>query len=307
MTRVLVSGGSGFIGLPTLGALAASGHEVHALTSRRDPPALDGVAWVACDLSEPRAVAAAVAAVAPESLLHLAWYVEHGRFWSAPENADWVERSLALLRAFAAYGGRRVVMLGSCAEYDWSSGAERFDEQTTPLRPATLYGAAKDGLRRIGDAYAQQLGLEFAWGRLFFLYGPREPPGRLVPAVIRALLAGEPAEVSSGRQIRDLLYVDDVAGALAALLASDVCGAVNIASGEPIALREVVAEIGRLVGHEDQIRTGALADRPEEPERIVASVSRLADEVGFERAFTLRAGLERAVSWWREAQPAPRA
>jgi nucleoside-diphosphate-sugar epimerase len=307
VTRVLVTGGSGFIGRPTLAALVAAGHEVHALTSRRDPPAVDGVAWVACDLGEPEAVEAAVAAIAPGSLLHLAWYVEHGLFWTAPENVQWVERSLALLRAFAAHGGRRVVMLGSCAEYDWASGDERFDERSTPLRPSTLYGAAKDGLRRVGQAYAEQLGIEFAWGRMFFLYGPREPPGRLVPAVIRALLAGEDAAVSSGRQIRDLLYVDDVAQALAALLASDVCGAVNIASGEAIALRDVVAEIGRLVGREDLIRFGALADRADEPERIVASAARLSQEVGFETAWTLRAGLESAVSWWRKAQPAPRA
>ena len=58
--------------------------------------------------------------IRPEVLIHLAWYAEHGKYWTSPENVRWVEASLALLRGFAAAGGRRVVMAGTCAEYEWS-------------------------------------------------------------------------------------------------------------------------------------------------------------------------------------------
>src|SRR5205085_8625551 len=125
--------------------------------------------------------------------------------WTAPENVRWVEASLALLRAFAEAGGRRAVLAGTCAEYDWGAGDEVLNERNTPLRPDTLYGAAKHGLHVVGAAQAAQVGFELAWGRVFFLYGPGEAPGRLVPAVARALLAGEPAKTTAGTQVRDFL------------------------------------------------------------------------------------------------------
>lgn len=303
MGAVLVTGGSGFIGLPLLAELMRRGQEVHALSSRATPPALEGVRWHRADLGDEASVRALLAELRPERLVHLAWYVEHGRFWSAPENVLWVERSLALLRAFAAAGGRRAVLLGTCAEYSWEDADEPLSELTSPLAPATLYGVAKDTLRRLASAYAQQEGFELAWGRLFFLYGPREAPARLVASVIRALLAGEPAETASGTQRRDFLHVDDVAGALAALLERPVVGPVNIASGNAVVLADVVDLIGRELGRPELVRRGALPDRPGEPPLLAADVTRLREEVAFCPLVSLEDGIAAAVAWWRERAP----
>ena len=175
-----------------------------------------------------------MADVEPEVLLHLAWYVEPGRFWTAPENVRWVEASLALLRAFAGAGGRRAVVAGTSAEYDWHAVGARCNEQRTPLRPATLYGAAKHALHTVAAPYAEQAGFELAWGRIFFVYGPGEPEGRLVPSVGRALLAGRRVPTTRGDQVRDFMHVEDVAAAFAALADADATGAVNVASGDPV-------------------------------------------------------------------------
>ena len=106
---VLVTGGSGFVGRALLTAFAEADVEVHA-TYRQDQPTtpLANTFWHRVNLLEPGPVEALMRELAPERLVHLAWYVEHGRFWSAPENLDWVAASLHLLRAFAASGGRRV-------------------------------------------------------------------------------------------------------------------------------------------------------------------------------------------------------
>ncbi len=262
---------------------------------------MTGVHWLDGDLLDPAVITRALADARPEQLVHLAWYVAHGRFWSAPENIEWVQASLGLLRAFADAGGRRALLVGSCAEYAWGS-QEDLEELRSPLDPQTLYGASKDALRRIAGSYAAEVGFELAWARLFFLYGPREDPQRLVPAVIRSLLAGERVATSAGAQVRDFMHVQDVAGALAALLGSDVQGPVNIASGAGVSVGEVLDVIGDLTGRADLIDRGARPAPASEPARIVGSAGRLTREVGFQASTSLPEGLEATIRWWRERQ-----
>jgi nucleoside-diphosphate-sugar epimerase len=287
VSRILVTGASGFIGRRVVDRLVEAGHEVHAVC-REAGGGAGLVSWHAADLLASPEV---VADVQPETLVHLAWCTEHGKFWTAPENVCWVEASLALLRKFVAVGGRRAVMAGSCAEYDWTGTDGVLRERETPLRPATLYGAAKNGLQEIADAYARQEGLELAWGRVFFLYGPDEGRDRLFASVMRALLRGEPARTTDGTQIRDFLHVDDVGAAFAALAGSDVTGPVNIASGEGVALRDVVELIGQACGRPDLVQLGALPQRPGDPHMLVADVDRLSREVGFSPRVSLADGV----------------
>jgi nucleoside-diphosphate-sugar epimerase len=278
VSRVLLTGARGFIGSHARSALADRGHELHANTA---------------DLLEPGAAEEVVRGARPTHLLHLAWYAVPGKFWAAPENRAWVEATLRLLRAFYAAGGRRAVGAGTCAEYDWS-GNGLLSEATTPLRPATLYGRAKAET----FAAAADLG-ELAWGRIFFLYGPGEHPDRLVSSVARRLLAGEEAPTSEGAQVRDFLHVADVAGAFAALLDSDVTGAVNVGSGEPVTVRAVVDTVARAAGRPDLLRPGALPQRTGEPAELVADVWRLRDQVGFRPRHDLESGIKDTVDWWR--------
>jgi nucleoside-diphosphate-sugar epimerase len=220
-------------------------------------------------------------------------------------NLDWVGATLRLLRAFAEAGGRRAVLAGSCAEYAWGE-AGPLREDASPLRPATLYGACKHATRLAAEGYAAQEALSLAWGRIFFSFGPGEAPGRLIPAVAGALLHGEVAPVTTGEQVRDFLAVEELADAFAALLDSGVEGPVNLASGEGVSVRDVVAAVGRAAGREDLIRYGALPTRPGDPPEIVADVGRLRDEVGWAARESLEAGIERAVAALHGRDPASR-
>src|ERR1044072_871931 len=219
MKKVLVSGASGFIGRHCLPILVARGYEVHAVATKPQADLEAAVTWHFVDLLDGEMAANLIRDMNPTHLLHLAWYAVPGKYWRATENLDWVAASLNLVKAFAREGGKRVVIAGSCAEYDWSDGW--CSESTTLLAPATLYGACKHALRVMVDAYARQSNLSFAWGRLFYLYGPYEQPQRLVSSVIRSLLLDERAQCSSGEQKRDFLFVQDAASAFTALLDSD--------------------------------------------------------------------------------------
>jgi nucleoside-diphosphate-sugar epimerase len=293
---VLLSGASGFIGAHALDALLERGHEVHAVV-RHAGTKRDGVTWHELDLLASDSLTALAKDAQTSHLLHLAWYAVPGRFWTAPENERWIDASLSLLRAFGEAGGRRAVMAGTCAEYLW--GADSLSERDTPLEPATLYGACKRATYIAATAVAEELDVSLAWGRIFFLYGPGEDQARLVSGVARELLLGNEVSTTDGLQRRDFMHVRDVAAAFVALLESEVLGPVNIASGEAIQVREIVALVAEQAGGAERVRFGALARRTSEPEVIVADVERLANEVGFRPTIGLERGIVDTVAWWR--------
>lgn len=297
--RVLVTGASGFVGRHAVPALLARGFEVHgASRTRIDQP---GATQHRVDLLDAGAVARVVDLVCPSHLLHLAWTVTPGAFWTTPENLDWVAASLHLYRAFAAAGGRRAVGVGSCAEYDWEYST--LDEATTPCRPATLYGVAKHALHQLLAKAAGQDGISLAWARLFFLYGPHEARARLVPDVTLSLLQGRPALCGDGLALRDFMHVVDAADALAAVLASDHPGPVNIASGECVPVRDMILGLAGIVGRPDLVQLGARRSPPGDPSVLAADVGTLAG-LGFHPRHTRGTGLAETVAWWRARERA---
>ncbi len=305
MNRVLVTGGTGFIGQHVVPLLVDQANEVHAVHWHSPAPAAGGsVEWHHCDVLAPDAMGRLVEAVRPTHLLHLAWYAVPGRYWTSPENLRWLEASLRLVRVFADGGGKRVVLAGTCAEYDWDEGGV-CSEETTPLRPRTLYGVCKHALQSAVSAYARETGLSTAWGRVFFVYGPAEHVERLVPSVTRSLLSGQPARVTHGGQRRDFLHVQDVAAAFAHLIRSDVEGPVNVGSGTPTSLRDLLTLIGTLIGRTELLQFGEIPTPRDDPPLLVADVRRIRDHVGWRPQIPLEDGIIRTVEWWRRELQAP--
>src|SRR5918994_7925011 len=110
MTRVLITGATGFLGLPCVRRAVAAGFEVHAVarTDRGELPV--GVRFHAVDVLDGDRVGELMAAVQPTHLLHLAWIATPGVFWTSPDNPRWRDASQELLKAFGAFSGKRAVM-----------------------------------------------------------------------------------------------------------------------------------------------------------------------------------------------------
>jgi nucleoside-diphosphate-sugar epimerase len=299
--RVLVTGASGFVGLPLVAALAARGMKVEALGCRNVGPELPGVRWHRVDLYNAGDVRLLLRELRPAVLVHCAWYVEHGRFWSAPDNWVWLDVSFELAMRFFETGGQRFVGIGTCAEY---ASQDLNDNMPWPesrkVDPVTLYGQAKAELwRRLLALAERRPGAQASWARLFHLFGAGEPPERLVPSIIRSVLAGREACCGSGRLVRDFSSVWFVAGALAALVRSRVTGPVNIGCGQPRSIAALSRLVARLAGRPDLLRLGASPDRPDDVPVMVADTKRLRLEVGHSQRLVMEDDLRRLISLYR--------
>ncbi len=289
--RVLLTGAGGFVGREVIPLLLRSGAEVHTLgRSSIGHPNVEhhSVDLLAC------VDARLIQEIGATHLLHLAWETGPG-FWHAPENLDWVAASINLVCAFVRGGGKRAVIAGSCAEYDWT-GEGRLEETVSPVLPATLYGAAKASVYAVLAKAAPGLGLSLAWARIFFPYGPGERPERLLGTLLEAARDGGVAKVSDGLQRRDFIHVEDVAAALLAILTAPVEGVLNVASGEAVPVRRFVEIATRAAGSADRVAYGAIPTRPDDPPLIEGAIGRLLTETGYRPRFTLTTGVADAVA-----------
>ena len=302
--RVLVSGAAGFIGSHVCEELTSSGYAIRAVSrpaAARRPP-VEGspdVEVVDCDLTAAGERELQALCEGVDACIHAAWHVVPGQYLTSAKNAEHERTALKLFGTLASQGCRHIVGIGTCFEY--RPAAEPLSE-TAPLDPATPYAAAKRAVFEGAERLFAGSPVAFAWARLFYLYGPREDPRRLVPDVALKLMRGERAAVTSGTQIRDFLHVRDVAGALVAVLRSSLHGPVNIGSGIPVAVADVVRTISDITGRRDLIDFGARADNLADPPYVCADNRRLRHETDWRPRYTLASGLEQTIGWWRTAQ-----
>lgn len=298
--QVFLTGATGFIGSHVARRLVREGHRVTALLrpgcdTRRIDDLLPSLQVLEGDLFASEGLGASLKEVAPELCIHMAWYAVPGKYLEAPENVECVSASMRLLQYLEAAGCPRVAVAGTCFEYDLELGYLR---ESTPARPRNLYSASKHGLSLMAEQFVKSRQLSLVWPRIFYQYGPWEDPRRLVPVVVRKLLAGEALPFAPGDEFRDYLHVEDVASAFCAAAFSPLEGPVNLGSSEPVTVAEIVRILARLLDAEDRVQLGALPPIPGNPPFICADTHRLRGETGWKPRYSLEEGLGQTVEWW---------
>lgn len=302
--KVLLTGATGFIGSHLARTLVASGAHVTAVikpsTSRsRIPDLLGEIEIIPCDVGNREYLERTLRRDVPDVCIHLAWHGWSGPSLTADDNLLSMASSLELLRTLVDVGCPRFVGVGTCFEYDPASAAM---SETSPVRPKDLYGVCKHELSVVAQALRPIVKMSVAWARVFLVYGPADDERRLVPSLVRSLIRGEPAKMTLGEQVRDVVHVEDAAAAIWAIARSGHVGPVNVASGVPVRVVDIAQEIARIVGRPDLLQVGALPYRAFEPPVLVADTTLLRQTIGWSPRFDLRTGLTQTVEWWRASE-----
>jgi nucleoside-diphosphate-sugar epimerase len=301
--RVFVTGASGFIGSHVTRALIREGHSVLALISRDNPM------WRLQDvrgkfeilqgrLDATDILHEGINNFHPDACIHLAWYAEPGKYLHSEKNIASLFDSISLFKILESSECQKIVMAGTCAEYDSDYG---YLTEKTPTNPATLYAAAKLSCYLLCQQMAKSSDIDFAWGRIFFPYGPQENEGRLIPDSISSLLKKKRFHASSGNQLRDFIFIEDVANAFCQLLREDAAGIFNISSGIPLTVRFLLESIENLIGNRDLISYGSEQQRSWNPPFICGANGKL-KSLGWQPQYSLIQGLSRTIEYWKERQ-----
>ena len=279
--KILVTGAGGFLGASVCAAALEAGHDV------------DGIARHTLDVADTAAVEALLVAERPDVVVHAAWA---GLSRAERDGADQLlqlEAWCRFVQAAARCGVGKLVGIGSQAEYGQTLG--RTGEDTLP-QPNSMYGVAKLSAGLIGQRLAADAGLDFAWLRLFAIYGPGDNPNWLIPSLLATFTRGETPRLTPGTQRVDYLYIDDAAMAVLAV-ATDIgaIGIFNLASGNAVPVRAIVERLRDLARPGLALSFGDIAFAPGQPMHIEGAIDRLSQATGWMPTISIDAGLARTA------------
>lgn len=299
--RALITGAAGFVGQHLVRRVAETGARIYAGVATDEKPERVArlpaqVRRLTFDLRNAVDVHASVAEAAPHVVFHLAAVGATNPgvdpHLALAVNAGGALNLLEALRKRASEHGhlRRVVLVGTCYEYGRREAFEGLD-------PFTAYAASKVAAWAFGRTYWRAYGLPIVTVRPFQIYGPGQPDHTLIPAAIRAALAGADFPMTPGEQERDFIYVDDIIhGFLAAARAPGVEGqSLDLGTGQAHTLRQVVEYVWAMTGAQGQMLPGALPYRPGDVMHLVADADRTARLTGWRARVGLEQGLNRTI------------
>lgn len=303
--RTLVIGGTGFVGSHLARRLADPSAPVDCLafTDRGQEsrlPQVDGIVPLPVDPSSDGSLARALSSGPYDVVFNLA---AAGVRADSRAPTDLLQGNPLLLSrlllALRDAPPRLFVHTGSWLEYA-PSGSRRHLTEESSLLCDSLYGASKAAATLLGNALALQLGIPFVIPRLFSVFGPGESPERLIPHVVSGLAAGREVDLTTGTQVRDFVFIEDVLDALVAASSAEVPEhhrVYNVCSGRPTSVRAVAEMVADAMNKSRQLLAfGKKTGRSDEPEWAVGDPSRMRDATGWTTHTTIEEGIRLTVA-----------
>ncbi len=302
--RVLVTGGSGFVGASLVRRLISDGHDVHLLLSpNKSAWRLDGIAGHYeshhVDLRDTAGTQTLVAELRPQWLFHLATY-------GAYPHQDQFDQALAtnvvatigLVQAAIQKGFESFVLAGSSSEY---GAKDHSPDEGEGLNPASYYAATKAAATVLCRQLAEASSANLMTLRLYSVYGPFEEPTRLVPAIIASSWSNQLPPLVNPESAHDFVFVDDVVEAFirCARQTDHLPGSVyNVSSGTQLTLREVVDAAKAVLNVTAEPDWGSMAPRSWDTSNWQGTSLSIESMTGWRATYSFASGLRKTADWF---------
>jgi nucleoside-diphosphate-sugar epimerase len=302
MSRVLVVGGTGFLGENLCRRFVETGHDVHSLSRGDAQSPIDGVTYSHADLADGAAVKAALRQSAFDYVVNCGGKVDHRPLSGGGLEVVGAHLTglLNILLTIDRAAVRRFVQVGSSDVYGSLAAPQSESNRELPFSPYSFSKAAADYLIQTLWRAEQFPGVSV---RLFLIYGPGQNRERFIPQIIEGCLQGRHFKVSPGLQLRDFCYVSDAVDAISLCFDNNAVNGetLNLASGVGVTIREVVAKIQKIAqgGHPE---FGALPYRAGENLALVADVEKIERLLGWQPKVSLDEGLRRSIEYYRNRE-----
>jgi UDP-glucose 4-epimerase len=301
-SRILVTGGSGFIGSHVVDKLLAAGHQPCIFDMVVSPFHDESVDTYLGELSDRAALTDAMRGC--DAVMHLAAVADVSQVVLDPVFAEAVNArgTLHVLQAARDAGVARVVYASTIWVYNGLTG--RVDETATLPLPTHLYTATKIAGEMYCTSYGELFGVESTILRFGIPYGPRARPAAVLPQFVRRALDGEPLTVAgAGDQSRRFIYVEDLASGCVAALAPVAANRVyNLVGDEDTTILEIAEVVGGLIGDVSIVHGPG---RPGDFRGAEVAGERAGEDLGWTAQTRFAAGAGAYLAWYREHHPEP--
>ena len=304
--KILVTGGSGFIGKALLPRLAELGHEVHSLeryvTGRYILGARTNVVFG--DLRDGFSIRKIIKEIQPEAVIHLASISPVSYSYDRPQEVfevnalGTINLAETCLREVSRF--KHFIYAGTSEEYGNQDKSPTTED--TELRPNSPYSVSKVAadkyLQYMRDAY----GFPVTILRPFNTYGRRDNTHFVIERTITQMLQGKTVKLGDPTPIRDFLYIDDHVNAYLTCLDNPKArGEVfNFCTGRGVSIRELVELISQLTGFEGGIQWNTIPARPLDIKKLIGSYEKAKRVLGWQPKYSLEEGLKKTVNFWKD-------
>lgn len=284
--RIFLTGANGFIGRHLVPLLKR--HQLFLVEKEDVRLQSPNLSYSRGDLSDLAQWSSQVRDFSPEACIHLAWSdLPDYSLSKCMENFNTTVRLFGFLKDI---GCKKIFSAGTCWEYGNLQGQVR--EKDLPSK-MNLFASFKAAIRLVGEGLAANNGIDFIWGRLFFVYGPGQREQSLIPACYQAFKNKQVPKINNPSAINDFIYVSDAASAITALIeAPAISGVFNIGSGIPA----TVAKLCSLVA-QGLKANGRLMQQPSSSNEkgFWADISLIHKSTGWKPQTSLQKGIEETI------------